>query len=244
MYSISYNIHFIYLIYSIHSCYIAPFLFLVRSLFMRFRAVIFDVGGVLIRTDDHSSRHAWELRLGMKRGELAKAVFESEACALAVRGQATAAQVWRTVTAPFGLSDTQLRTLRHDFWACERIDGTLVQFLGSLRPRFRTALLSNAWPGARAVLTQSRRCRLSDETDLLVISAEEGIAKPDPRIFQLCAERLSVELHEAVFVDDMVLNVEAAQAVGMHALQFHNTSQIITALRQVLELPDERERGS
>lgn len=241
MYSVLDNI---YLIYLIHLLCIALFVFLVWSLFMRFRAVIFDVGGVLIRTDDHNRRHIWELRLGMERGGLAKAVFESEACALAVRGQATASQVWRTVTVPFGLNDTQLRALRHDFWAYDRIDGTLVQFLRSLRPCYRTALLSNAWPGARAVLTQSRRCRLFDVADLLMISAEEGIAKPDPRIFRLCAERLDVEPHETVFVDDMLLNVEAAQAVGMHALQFHNTAQIIAALCQVLDLPQEREHGS
>ena len=42
------------------------------------RGVIFDVGGVLLRTHDQSSRRKWETRMGLKPGELAQLVFDSD----------------------------------------------------------------------------------------------------------------------------------------------------------------------
>lgn len=45
-----------------------------------------------------------------------------------------------------------------------------------------------------------------------------GLCKPDPRIYQLCADRLGVSPQEAVFLDDLSFNVEAAVQVGMHGI--------------------------
>ena len=52
---------------------------------MTIRAIIFDIGGVLIRTDDRSLHRKWETLLGMQAGELAQAVFQSEVCARPAR---------------------------------------------------------------------------------------------------------------------------------------------------------------
>ena len=60
--------------------------------------------------------------------------------------------------------------------------------------------------------------RLVDE---MIISAEEGIAKPDERIYRIALEKMGVEPEEAVFLDDLSANVEAARQLGMKAVQFH-----------------------
>jgi len=56
--------------------------------------------------------------------------------------------------------------------------------------------------------------------DAVVISCEIGLAKPDPRIFRLCLERLGLPAAAALFVDDRADNVEGAAAVGLQTLQF------------------------
>jgi epoxide hydrolase-like predicted phosphatase len=56
--------------------------------------------------------------------------------------------------------------------------------------------------------------------DDIVCSAEVGMAKPEPAIYTLAAERLGLEPSECVFVDDLDTNVEAARQVGMHAVLF------------------------
>jgi putative hydrolase of the HAD superfamily len=71
--------------------------------------------------------------------------------------------------------------------------------------------------------------------DEIIISAEEGIAKPDPRIFRIAAERLGVRPQEAVFVDDRPENVQGARAVGMRGIQFETREQTIADVRKHLE---------
>ena len=56
--------------------------------------------------------------------------------------------------------------------------------------------------------------------DDIVCSAEVGMAKPEPAIYELAAERLGLEPRECVFVDDLDTNVDAARQVGMQAVLF------------------------
>jgi epoxide hydrolase-like predicted phosphatase len=199
---------------------------------MPIRAVIFDFGDVLLRTEDPSGRRKWEKYLGLPQGELSRLVFESDVADLSMVGKATEADVWKHVAATFSLNDDQLRELQHDFWSGDRIDARLVEFLRDLRPRYRTAILSNAWPGARAVFTQT--LGLGDVVDEMIISAEEGVAKPDTRIYRIAVRRLGVQTEETLFIDDLAENVRGAQAVGMRGVQFTSTEQTITAVKKYL----------
>jgi epoxide hydrolase-like predicted phosphatase len=200
---------------------------------MPIRAVIFDFGGVLLRTEDRTGREKWQKRLGMGERELCQAVFETDISARASIGQVPEAEVWRHLAVTLNLNADQVREFQHDFWAGDRLDLELVRFLHSLRPRYKTAILSNAWSGLREVITQ--RFHLDDVVDTIVISAEEGIAKPDPRIYRISAARLGVRTEEAVFVDDMEKNARGAGAVGMCGIQFKNTAQAIAEVQEYLD---------
>jgi 2-haloacid dehalogenase len=54
----------------------------------------------------------------------------------------------------------------------------------------------------------------------IVVSGEEKLLKPDPAIYYLALHRFGLQPHEALFVDDRVINVDGAEAVGMHAHLF------------------------
>jgi putative hydrolase of the HAD superfamily len=199
---------------------------------MPIRAVIFDMGGVILRTESPAGRRKWESRLGLKERELSQVVFGSEASARASIGLGTEAGVWKNLASVLHLSDEQLKELERDFWSGDRIDAALVEFIRDLRPRYKTAILSNAWSGARATI--SNEFGLGAVVDAIIISAEEGIAKPDARIYHIAAERLGVLPSEAVFVDDMEENVQAARAVGMRGVQFKDTAQALAEVRLLL----------
>jgi epoxide hydrolase-like predicted phosphatase len=196
------------------------------------KAVIFDVGGVLIRSETESGRRAWEQRLGLAEGGLADIVFGSPMSQMATLGQTTDDAVWRDVAIRFGLDADGLRELQRDFWSGDRLDDELVRYLGSLRPRYKTALLSNAWPGARKALTE--KWGLTEALDEMVISAEEGVAKPDAAIYWIILQRLNVQPNEAMFVDDMAVNVEAARSLGMAGVQFRTREQTLVDLERIL----------
>jgi putative hydrolase of the HAD superfamily len=196
------------------------------------RVVIWDLGGVILRTEDRRLRAAWEGRLGLAEGELDRLVFAGEMGRKAALGQAGAEDVWRWVGDRLGLGPAELDQLERDFWQGDQLDAALIQFIRDLRRDRRTALLSNAWPGMRQMIEAEWGIR--DCFEQLFISAELGLAKPDPRIFSLTLERLQVTPAQAVFVDDFRENVEAAADLGLQAIQFLSREQTMQAVGQVL----------
>ncbi len=70
-----------------------------------------------------------------------------------------------------------------------------------------------------------------------MISAEEGVLKPDPRIYHLALNRLGVAPSETIFIDDFKENVVGALDIGMQAIHFRTTEQVTSELRALLDLP-------
>lgn len=66
--------------------------------------------------------------------------------------------------------------------------------------------------------------------DGIVVSGEEGVAKPDPEIFHILIERYALEPRKALFIDDNPLNVETARSLGFQVHHFHGTPALRTAL--------------
>jgi len=82
----------------------------------------------------------------------------------------------------------------------------------------RTAFLSNSGPEMMARVRTRRP--LEARFDAVVISCEVGLSKPDPRIYELCLERLALPAASTLFVDDRADNVEGAARIGLRTLQF------------------------
>jgi len=74
--------------------------------------------------------------------------------------------------------------------------------------------------------------------DGIVISGEERLIKPDPRIFHVLLQRYGLEAGETVFIDDQVANVEAAEAVGLVGIRFVDGPQLRADLRSLGVLED------
>lgn len=200
---------------------------------MSIRAVIFDIGGVLLRTEDRKHHQKWEARLGLPERGLVKAVLMNEISERASLGQASLAEVWQHIGARFQLNEEQLRELERDFAAAHVLNQELLAFIRTLRPCYRTGLLSNAWPDTRELYNQ--KYRFCDEFDELIFSAEEGMGKPDPRIYTLTIQRLDVQPQEAIFVDDWGPNVEGARIFGMQGVLFKQTTQAIAEIQTYLK---------
>jgi len=199
---------------------------------MTIRAVIFDFGGVIVRTEDQSPRLRWAERLGVTPEVLSATVFDSEAAADATIGRVPAEAVWAHVAATLDLDADALAQFRAEFFAGDRRDDALVAFLRGLRPAYKTGILSNAWSDGRQVI--AGKFALDDAVDDLVISAEVGVAKPDPRIYELATTRLGVRPEETIFVDDFVRNIDGARRFGMQAVHFRNREQTIAEVRALL----------
>jgi len=66
--------------------------------------------------------------------------------------------------------------------------------------------------------------------ELVVDSAFEGTRKPEPRIYEITLERLGLEARDCAFIDDVDVNVTAANELGLHGIHFRTTDQVIAEL--------------
>ena len=192
----------------------------------RIQAVIFDVGGVLVRTLDHGYRLRWDERLGVRPGESEDIYFNSQMQRQAQLGRVTYDTLWRWTGHRLSLGD-ELEAFHDDFWRGDSVDGDLVSLVAGLRPRYRTAIVSNA-PDS---LMKFLRCYdLIRHFDVIVGSAYEQVMKPDQAIYRLALTRLDVSPEASVFIDDVPENVETATTLGMQAIRFTPDVDVAQAL--------------
>lgn len=104
----------------------------------------------------------------------------------------------------------------------------LIEYLRTLRPRYRTGLLSNSFVGARE--HEQEPYGFAELVDDIVYSHEVGMCKPDPAIYELTCVRLGVRPGETVFVDDLLANVEATREAGMIAIHHRANDETIAQI--------------
>jgi len=192
--------------------------------------VIFDLGGVLLRTEDREPRTKLAQRLGMTYEQLESRVYGSRE---AMRGEISAEIHKGSILKVLGLPEDGMKDFGDEFWGGDRMDRKLVEFIRGLRGEYLTALLSNAWDDLRPLLVNY--WKIADAFDQIFISAEMGLAKPDPRIYQAVAEELHKDPSEILFVDDFIENVEAARAEGWHAIHFRSREGALAELAEYLD---------
>jgi epoxide hydrolase-like predicted phosphatase len=199
---------------------------------MTIQAIIFDLGGVLLRTTDFEPRERLAAGLDMNRYQLEEFIFGGVSGDLAQRGEISARQHWENLRQQINYSPQEFQNLLDDFFGHDEIDESLIGYIQELHKNYKTALLSNAWDDLRQVIHE--KWHFEDTFDTMIISAEERLAKPDLRIFQLAVDRLGVRADQTIFVDDMQRNVQGAKAAGLQAIQFQTAQQMQFDLAQLL----------
>jgi epoxide hydrolase-like predicted phosphatase len=200
---------------------------------MKISGIISDIMGVLLLKDPHWQKDVyWEKRLGLPRGALFAALFEAETDQAAILGHISHREVFRRACHRLQLAPDALNEFEQALWEERLFNHKLAAFLQQLHPSYKTALLSNAWSNARHNI--KRFFQLHTFVKLQIFSAEEGLAKPDPRLYHLALSRLEVQPAEVIFIDDREENILAAQQIGMHTILFEQNEQAIATLQSML----------
>lgn len=198
---------------------------------MSIRAVFFDLGGVIVRTEYQAPRQQLAERLGMEYDDLDRLVFNSDTGLQASLGTITSQQHWEAVLKRLKRPVEELQAIRDEFFAGDIVDRTILEFLRSLRGTHQTGLISNAWSDLRDYIVREK---MDDAFDHIIISAEVGVAKPEAKIYQLALEQAGVSASEAVFVDDFYINIEGCQKVGMKGIHFKDSQAALEQIKQLL----------
>jgi putative hydrolase of the HAD superfamily len=202
-------------------------------------AAIFDLGGVLT-TPILDSFADFEKELGLEPGQLVSAFREHYSRSdgeadfhLLETGQITEAEYYKRLGSRIGemgssvpMPDDPIE-VRRKLWGSIRRNDEMIAAATSISKHYKVGLLTNnvkEWGGWREFYP-------TDVFTVVVDSSEVGMRKPDPAIYRLACERLGVPPARAAFVDDIETNVEGARAVGLTAIRFTTTGEVLDRLR-------------
>jgi 2-haloacid dehalogenase len=194
--------------------------------------VIFDIGNVLIEWDpEHLYR-----KLIPDDGFRAK--FLSEICSMEWNLQQDLGRTWeeaikeRTTLYPEHSELISAYSRRWHEMVPGEIAGTAA-ILQELKAGGVALYAITNFSNEKFAEARTRFPFLATSFQDTVVSAEEKLIKPDPRIFEILFKRNDLAPESAVFIDDSPLNVEAARSVGLEAIHFLNANQLRTDLAEM-----------
>ncbi|XP_040475852.1 acyl-CoA dehydrogenase family member 10 isoform X2 [Ursus maritimus] len=204
-----------------------------------YRAVIFDMGGVLISSPGRVAAE-WELQNHIPPGTIRKAWIlggENGPWMKLMRGEITTEDFLQE----FGSLCSEIAKTSvpvGSFFSLLTSEQVAKQFpvmteaITQIRAKgLRTAVLSNNFylPSGKSFLPLDRK-----QFDVVVESCLEGLCKPDPRIYKLCLERLGLQPSESIFLDDLGQNLKAAASLGIHTIQVDDPETAVKELETLL----------
>lgn len=176
------------------------------------KAVILDFGGVVFT---NKPKEEW---LGPK-GELD---IDWELWNKARLGQVEDRVIFREIAKNYGEDPIVIQR-----WLFSRRQPSqkLLSLLDTLKPGVKKAVINNGLKSLFYGFFQ-RNSGVANHFDVLVNSAEEGVKKPDPKIYQITCQRLGVKPGECIFVDDDNENIKGAENFGMKGIFFTNLGEL------------------
>lgn len=187
----------------------------------RRRVVVFDLGGVLL---DWNPRHLY--RKLFAGDDAAMEAFLAEVCTVEWNERQDAGRTFAAAEAALLPRHADQRTLieawrrRFDEMIPGAIEGSVAILAELARAGVPRYALTNF--SAETFPSQRERFAFISWFDGIVVSGEEGVIKPDPRIYRILLDRYRIAAGETVFVDDNPANAAAATALGIHGIHFRS----------------------
>jgi putative hydrolase of the HAD superfamily len=193
------------------------------------KTIFFDLGNVVIPFDFKRAYARMAELCGCQPEDVPARIRATGLVAPFERGEIEAEAFVRQLSAALHLNISYPEFC--EWWSCVFLEHTLIPeaLLEDLRTRHRLFALSNTNAIHFAMVKEAYP--LLRHFDGFVLSYEVGAAKPEPKIYQEAIARAQCRAEECFFTDDLAINVDAARALGMDAVQFLSAEQLEQELR-------------
>lgn len=204
---------------------------------MAIKTILFDFGGVLYKMPDPKGIDKWTGLLGIEKTpeliEMLTNPHESELVKDICLGKIPEEQVWGMIQSKWSINSGLIGRIRRNFLSKRSLNRKMVHFMAALTDDYQLGILSNAGDQARTLMTDV--LKLDRYVDEIIISAEEGVIKPDKEIYQIALHRLDTIPVQTLFIDDYFDNVQAAERLGMKTVHFTENQKAIGKIREILQ---------
>jgi len=139
-------------------------------------------------------------------------------------------EIGKTTSQSVEVIDKNIRDISKKF----HNDDRLLDLILDLRNKgYKTSLLSNAGPGLLDInFPKDQQIKFFDDS---VLSCDVHLTKPDPKIYELAANRIGVDVSECVFIDDSQRNIDGANLVGMKGILYSGYDEFIKIILAMVE---------
>ena len=187
---------------------------------MEIKAVIFDVGGVLVEKVFGPLMDGLAVEYNLNSAALHKyswSLFDK-----VNQGEMTEKELFENIIEKFNIpisaslleeKSMQLKPIKK-VW----------EYVRELKNRYTLAILSNL--GKSWSIAREEQFHISNLFDEVVWSCDLGISKPNKQIFNYLINKLNINPGECVFIDDKQSNINAAQSLGMKGILYQNPQQL------------------
>ncbi len=192
------------------------------------KAILLDMYGVIVKqTGDDFVPYVQQTFPDLEPCKIYEPWFKADI------GELTSLEVW----AQIGFQGDLEKIEKEYLDTIELSDGFL-DFIKAVRKQYKLAIISN--DSSRWSKYLREKFNLNQYFDVISISGDLKIQKPDKRIFELTIERLGIKAKDCLYIDDREGNLEAAEKVGMNTIMFNsrNTSYIGNKVNHFNELLD------
>lgn len=208
------------------------------------KAALFDFGGVILSSPFEAfARYEADngLASGFLRG-LNSTNPDTNAWAQLERSQVAFEEFCRLYEAEAVVAGATIDARAVMALLAGEIRPRMVEAVRRCRERLKTACLTNNFvaspmtdPGAGTGADRGGRGgALADMFDVVVESSQVGVRKPDPRFYEIACEMLDIDPSEAVFLDDLGINLKPARAMGMTTIKVDDPDVAIDELEKVV----------
>ena len=199
---------------------------------MTIKALIWDLEGVLMLTDDDNLPLTVAKKLNAPY-EKVREIFFSDTNDKVDLGEITQDHFNEYVLDTLQISRDKKYLLEEVINEEFYIDEELLKKIAGMRREYKTGLLSNFSNDLRPKI--ENEWAIASAFDEIIISCEVGMIKPDPAIFNLMLDRLGVKVDESVFIDDRIKNIDGAKELGLHTIFFTDKEQALGELARILQ---------
>jgi epoxide hydrolase-like predicted phosphatase len=201
---------------------------------MQHRAVIFDLGGVILGSPLHAIAD-FEIEHGIPSGRINRVVVDSGrggAWSRLERGELPMREFYPAFENDCESAGVTLsaEALMERVGAAARPRPTMIRAVARIRAGgFGTAALTNNWIGE-----DDGAAFLKPHFDVFIESSVIGLRKPDPRIYHHTCDAIGIGPEEAIFLDDIGSNLKAARALGMTTIKVDDPDEALQALGELV----------
>lgn len=200
------------------------------------QTILFDFGGVLLDLPDHGTLQAWlrKIRINDSERYTKNLTHFSDSLLLddVMRGKIKEADFYKKIAAESNMPLILVKYLVKRMQSKKNLNREMLDAATKLRGQFQIGILSNTGDSTRQVMVN--RYHFDELFNEIIISAEEGVAKPDEKLFWIALERVNSLPENTIFIDDMIENIEAAKKIGLRTIHHADNQSTIACLELLI----------